>query len=141
MKAIVLTEAGGTEYLKMQELETPSPGSNEVLIEVVAISINPVDIKTRKGGCLYDRLNEEAPGILGCDVSGRVAAVGSAVTRFATGDDVFGMINFPGHGKAYAQYVIAPETHLARKRANISQLRAAATTLASLKAWQVLIQQ
>jgi NADPH:quinone reductase-like Zn-dependent oxidoreductase len=141
MKAILLKEAGGTENLQIQELETPTPNPNEVLIQVIAISINPVDVKTRKGGSLYERLKADGPVILGWDVSGRVVAIGSHVTRFSVGDEVFGMINFPGHGKAYAQYVTAPETHLAKKPANVSHQQAAATTLAPLTAWQVLVQQ
>lgn len=141
MKAIVLTEAGGTENLQIQELETPKPGASEVLIEVVAMSINPVDIKTRKGGAFYERLKADGPAILGWDISGRVAAIGTNVTQFGIGDEVFGMINFPGSGKAYAQYVTAPEIHLTKKPASISHQQAVATTLAALTAWQVLVQQ
>jgi NADPH:quinone reductase-like Zn-dependent oxidoreductase len=141
MKAIVITEAGGVDQLKQQEINTPAPRPGDVLIKVAALSINPVDIKTRKGGSLFEKLKADGPPILGWDVSGRVEAIGSEVTRFAVGDDVFGMINFPGAGKAYAEYVAAPETHLAKKPAAISHQEAAATTLAALTAWQVLVQQ
>ncbi|ANE51751.1 NADP-dependent oxidoreductase [Flavisolibacter tropicus] len=141
MKAIVLTEAGGIENLQLQEVQTPTPGANEVLVEVAAISINPVDIKTRKGGAFYERLKADGPPILGWDIAGHVVAVGSNVTQFSIGDEVFGMINFPGSGKAYAQYVTAPETHLAKKPAGVSHQQAAATTLAALTAWQALVQQ
>jgi NADPH:quinone reductase-like Zn-dependent oxidoreductase len=141
MKAIVVTEPGGIENLQLQELETPTATANEVLIQVAALSINPVDIKTRKGGALYQGLKENGPAILGWDVSGRVVAIGPDVTQFAVGDEVFGMVNFPGSGKAYAEYVVAPETHLAKKPANISHAEAAASTLAALTAWQVLVQE
>ncbi|MGY0041187.1 NADP-dependent oxidoreductase [Pedobacter sp. NJ-S-72] len=58
--------------------------------------------------------------------------------NFKVNDDVFGMVNFVGHGKAYAEYVTAPENHLAIKPANISHPEAAAATLAALTAWQAL---
>lgn len=141
MKAIVITEPGGIENLQFQELPSPTLGAGEVLIEVVALSINPVDIKTRKGGAMLERLKADGPAILGWDVSGRVAALGTGVTRFKVGDEVFGMVNFPGSGKAYASLVVAPEAHLALKPATVTHQQAAATTLAALTAWQVLVQQ
>ncbi|HEY1113798.1 MAG TPA: NADP-dependent oxidoreductase [Chitinophagaceae bacterium] len=141
MKAIVLTEQGGAENLQVQEVETPRPKSDEVLVQVHALSINPVDIKTRKGGALYASLKEQPPVILGWDISGVVTAVGSDVKEFRKGDAVFGMVNFPGHGRAYAEYVAAPAAHLALKPSNITHAQAAATTLAALTAWQVLFEQ
>lgn len=141
MKAIILTGQGSIENLVIQELEIPQPKAAEVLVKVHAISINPVDIKTRKGGALYASMKETPPAILGWDISGVVAAVGSEVQNFKEGDAVFGMVNFPGHGKAYAEYVAAPADHFALKPDNISHAKAAATTLAALTAWQVLVQQ
>lgn len=58
------------------------------------------------------------------------------VEQFQIGDEVFGMVNFTGHGKAYAEYVAAPAAHLAKKPQNISHEEAAASTLAALTAWQ-----
>lgn len=139
MKAIVLTGPGGVENLQMQEVDTPVPQRNEVLVRVHAISVNPVDVKVRQGKSLYDKLKEDPPVILGWDISGVVEAIGPDVTYFKEGDEVFGMVNFPGHGKAYAGYVAAPETHLAHKPANIPHHEAAAATLAALTAWQVLV--
>lgn len=141
MKAIVLREPGGPENLMLQEVTVPQAKEGEVLIKVHAISINPVDIKTRKGGSLYASLAQAGPVILGWDVSGVVEAVGNGATRFKKGDEVFGMINFPGRGAVYAEYASAPENHLSLKPANISHEEAAATTLAALTAWQVLVQQ
>ena len=139
MKAVITEAPGGIENLKLQEIETPKPIANEVLIKVHALSINPVDVKTRKGGRFYDMLNEQPPVILGWDVSGVVTAVGSEVTEWKEGDEVFGMINFPGRGKAYAEYVTAPANHLSRKPKIITHAQAAATTLAALTAYQVLV--
>lgn len=139
MEAIILEKAGGIENLKLADIPKPTVQKNEVLIKVKAISINPVDIKTRIGKSLYDQLKNDPPIILGWDVSGIITEIGSGVTQFKTGDEVFGMINFPGHGKAYAEYVAASASELALKPANTSHEEAAAATLAALTAWQALV--
>lgn len=141
MKAIVLNEAGGVEQLQVKELPVPQPKPHEVLVKVRALSINPVDIKTRKGGAFFASMKESGPVILGWDISGEVTEVGSEVTTFKKGDEVFGMVYFPGHGKAYAEYVVADAGHLALKPGNISHEEAAAATLALLTAWQVLVHE
>lgn len=141
MKAIILKEQGGIENLEISEIPEPQPGPKEVLVKVYAISVNPVDIKTRKGGALYGSLKQDGDVILGWDVSGEVTVVGAEVTKFMVGDAVFGMVNFPGHGKAYAEYVTVPEEHLALKPVNSSHAEAAAATLAALTAWQVLVHE
>lgn len=138
MKAIVLTGFGGVENLRFREVPVPGIAADEVLVEVKAFSINPVDVKTRNGKGLAGRLKEYDPIIPGWDISGIVKQAGQSVTAFKPGDEVFGMINFPGHGKAYAQYVAAPAAHLAIKPGNISHTEAAAATLAALTAWQDL---
>lgn len=139
MKAITLNGPGGTAQLRLTELTRPEPQEGEVLVQVKAFSINPVDIKTRNGKAMFGRLKDEDPIILGWDISGIVTAVGKNVTAFKEGDAVFGMVNFPGHGKAYAEYVAAPAGQLALKPANISYEEAAAATLAALTAWQALV--
>lgn len=141
MKAMILTAPGGAENLQLQEIEKPRPKVDEVLVQVHALSINPVDIKTRKGGALYTSMKEQPPVILGWDISGVVVAAGSEVDRFKEGDAVFGMVNFPGHGRAYAEYVAAPAAHLALKPSTITHAQAAATALAALTAWQVLFKE
>ncbi len=138
MKAIVLKAAGGTENLILKELPLPAIGEDEVLVAVQSISINPIDIKTRMGKGLYPALKNENPLIPGWDISGRIVDLGKKVTAFKKDDEVFGMINFPGHGKAYAEYVASPAAHLARKPQNISHHEAAAASLAALTAWQIL---
>lgn len=139
MKAFILENTGAPENLQLTALPLPDYNDNEVLIQVKAISINPVDAKTRNGNGMYGRLKEIQPLILGWDISGIVTAVGEKVTAFKKGDAVFGMVNFPGHGKAYAEYVSAPEDQLALKPANISFEAAAAATLAALTAWQAIV--
>ncbi len=141
MRTIILEQPGAVENLKLTDTPKPSPKSGEVLVQVKAISVNPVDAKTRAGKAMYEQLAKDKPVILGWDIAGEVTAVGENVDKFKTGDAVFGMVNFPGHGKAYAEYVAAPADDLAHKPENVSFQQAAATTLAALTAWQVLTQQ
>lgn len=138
MKAIILNDFGGPENLVATDLPIPEIKDGELLVKVKCISINPVDIKTRKGKALASKLKDDKPIILGWDIAGTVVRPGGAVTGFSEGDEVFGMINFPGHGKAYAEYVAAPAGHLALKPEKTSFEHAAATTLAALTAWQCL---
>lgn len=137
MKAIVLERFGGTEHLIEKEIEKTTIKNNEVLVKVKAISINPVDVKVRcRKAPLAESLAQYNPLILGWDISGVVAETGSEVTSFKIGDEVFGMVNFAGHGKAYAEYVAAPAEYLALKPENVTHIEAAASTLAALTAWQ-----
>jgi len=138
MKAYTIHEAGGVENLCLEELPAPLVGEEDVLIRVKAIGINPIDVKTRSGKGLFNLLKNESPLILGWDAAGVIVESGKKVTRFRKGDEVFGMINFPGHGKTYAEYVAAPASHLAPKPANISFPEVAAFSLAALTAWQAL---
>lgn len=134
MKAITLANFGGIEQLKINDIPTPQIKEGEVLVQVKAISINPVDVKTRAGSGVAGLLKDIQPIILGWDITGIISA--SASPLFKEGDEVFGMVNFPGHGSAYAEYVAAPATHLALKPKNISFEDAVAATLAALTAWQ-----
>jgi NADPH:quinone reductase-like Zn-dependent oxidoreductase len=137
MKAITLKESGEVNNLIITDIPTPDLNPDEVLIHIKAISINPVDAKTRSGKGLYGRLKDDNPLILGWDISGTVLQSNSSL--FKKGDEVFGMVNFPGHGKSYAEYVAAPASHLAIKPKNITHNEAAGATLAALTAWQALI--
>lgn len=142
MKAIVLQQTGGVENLVIKDVPVPVIKDNEVLVRNKAIGINPVDNFVRANEGALQGILKPTPGedvILGWDISGEVVAVGKDVTDFSTGDEVFGMVNFSGHGKAYAEYVAAPASHLAGKPANTSHAQAAAATLAALTAWQALV--
>lgn len=139
MRAIVLTECGPAENLIIKEIDKPTISEGEVLVKVKSISINPVDTKTRigKGVYSYGNIRNQTDLILGWDISGTVTESNSSL--FKEGDEVFGMVNFPGLGNAYAEYVAAPGSHLALKPKEISHVEAAAGTLALLTAWQVLV--
>jgi len=136
MKAIILENPGEPKNLKLTEIEKPQIKQSEVLVEVKSISINPIDIKTRSGKGAFQKLKAENPLILGWDISGIVVETHSS--KFKVNDEVFGMINFPGHGKAYAQFATASENHIALKPKNINFEEAAATSLAALTALQAI---
>ncbi|MFI8359227.1 NADP-dependent oxidoreductase [Streptomyces sp. NPDC085612] len=136
MRAIVVNEWGGPENLVEREIDRPEPGLGEVLVRVHAAGVNPVDWKTRASGALIAW--GETP-IVGWDVSGTVEAVGPGVTLHAPGDEVYGMPLFPRQAGGYAEYVVAPARHLARKPASLDHVQAAALPLAALTAWQALV--
>ena len=140
MKAYVLNEAGGVENLVLSDIEKPEIKADEVLVETKAISINPVDVKVRPVDEVLTMIlgTEDRPVILGWDIAGTLEAVGEEISGFEVGDKVFGMVNFPGQGKAYAEYVASPASHLAIMPRKVTFEEAAATTLAALTALQVL---
>lgn len=144
MKAVRLHAFGGPEVLRCEDAPRPTPKAGEVLVRVHAVGINPPDWYLREG---YRMLPPEwqpaiaLPTIPGTDVSGTVEAVGPGVQGLAVGDEVFGMLRFPSYGEsaAYAEYVAAPATDLARKPAGIGHVQAAAVPMALLTAWQFLV--
>lgn len=139
MKAVVLKDFGGVENLVIEEVAKPEAFSDEVLIKVKAIGIDQIDVKTRQGGGMAERLKQERPMILGWDVAGEIVHLGNDESEFKIGDAVFGTINFPGIGNSYAEYVVSPESQLALKPDNISFEEAAGATQSPLTAWQALV--
>ncbi|MBL4674884.1 MAG: NADP-dependent oxidoreductase [Mucilaginibacter sp.] len=137
MKAYIVKSIGTADQLQLVDIEKPVAANNEVVIKTKAISINPVDAKTRDGRGVYNWIKDENPLILGWDISGEVTESKSPL--FKVGDEVFGMVNFPGHGKVYAEYVVAKADELTLKPSNINHEEAAAATLAPLTVWQVMV--
>src|ERR1700690_1169350 len=141
MKAIVYTQYGPPDVLQFQEIATPTPADDEVLIKLCAASVNPLDWHFMRGKPLFVRLMSGllAPKIkvLGCDIAGRVEAVGKHVKQFQPGDQVFGGIGLAG----FAEYVCAREDRLALKPANVSFEDAAAVPVAAITALQGLRDQ
>ena len=133
MKAIVYTRHGSPENLQLKEVDRPLLKENHLLIKVHAASLNALDSHLMNGMPLIDWLFRPTPKIPGVDLAGTVEAIGSAVTRFKAGDEVFGN----GHG-AFAEYSLAPERALALKPANVSFEAAAAVPVAALTALQGL---
>lgn len=145
MKAIRLHEFGGPEVLRYDEVAIPELKPGEVLVRVHAVGINPPDWYLREGLKMLPpewRPPVPLPAIPGTDVSGVVEAVAPGVRGFSVGDEVFGMIRFPSFGEsaAYAEYVAAPASDLARKPAGIDHVHAAGAPMAGLTAWQFLIE-
>lgn len=137
MRAVVATRTGAPEVLEMQEVERPEPIPTEVLVRVHAAGVNPVDYKTRQGKGMAAVMGDP-PYRMGWDVAGVVEQVGMGVTRFAPGDEVFGMPRFPREAGCYADYVTSPSRQLALRPEGLDFEAAAALPLASLTAWQVL---
>jgi len=139
MRAILLAKAGGVENFKIEEIDQPTIGSDEVLIKTKCISINPVDYKVRGNEHVLSMIYGSArPAIVGWDVAGEVVKLGKNVTKLKIGDRVFGMVNFVGAGNAYAEYVASPQEHLSKIPKDINFEDAVASTLAALTALQVL---
>ncbi len=138
MKAVYIRNYGGRDQLMYGDLPKPEVGDNDVLIEVHAASVNPVDWKIREG-YLRKFLTYQFPLILGWDVAGVVAAVGAKVTRFRVGDEVFSRPAIERNG-SYAEYIAVDESLVARKPKNLSFEEAAAVPLAGLTAWEALVQ-
>ncbi|MFL6122537.1 NADP-dependent oxidoreductase [Actinophytocola sp.] len=136
MRAISVQRAGGPEVLTGVELPKPEPGPVEILVRVHAAAVNPTDWKARTRGRTF---LAPAPYVPGYDVSGVVEAVGPGVRIYAPGDEVFGMPLFPKPAGAYAEYVVAPPRHFARKPASLDHVTAAGLPLAGLTAWQSLV--
>ncbi|UKT65710.1 NADP-dependent oxidoreductase [Pedobacter mucosus] len=138
MRAVILKDFGGVENFEITVLPIPTPTSNQVLVKLEAISVNPIDVKTRAGKGIAGLVANEMPAILGWDIAGIITEIGSDVNDFQLGDEVFGMLAFPKLGKAYAEYIVADINDLAIKPKNISFTEAAAAPLAALTAWQAM---
>ncbi len=138
MRAVLLHEFGGPEVLRVERAPVPRPILTEVQVRVEVAGVNPVDLKTRAGRGMAQVLGEP-PICLGWDVAGVVTETAPGVTRFAVGDEVFGMPWFPRQAGAYAEYVTAPSRHFAPKPHALSTEEAGALPLAGLTAWQVVV--
>ena len=137
MKAIVQNGYGSPAVLALKEVERPVVKDDEVLVRVHAASVNAGDYFTMRGSPWLVRFSVGFPRpkdyILGWDMAGRVEAIGSAVTEFQTGDEVYGAISH-----AFAEYAVAPAGRLAPKPANLTFEQAAAVPTAALTALQGL---
>jgi NADPH:quinone reductase-like Zn-dependent oxidoreductase len=136
MLAITQRTFGGPEVLEADEVPAPQALPTEVLVRVKAIGVNPVEAIIRSGGF---PLLGDPPFILGWDISGVVEEVVPGTTRFAPGDEVYGMPFFPRPANAYAEYLAAPSRQLALKPSTLDHAHAAALPMVGLTAWQSLV--
>lgn len=138
MKAVVIEDYGSKEQLKEMELDKPALKENQVLVELHATSINPIDWKVREGYA-KDALPFEFPVVLGWDAAGVIKEVGSNVSDWKVGDEVFARPSTTAKG-TYAEYTAIDADLLAKKPENISFTEAAGVPLAGQTAWQALIE-
>lgn len=137
MKAIILEQYGHADELKVAEINPPELRETDVLVEVKATSVNPVDWQIREG-YLAEMIPYEFPLVLGSDVAGVVKEVGPKASKFSVGDEVFGSPDMMRNG-TYAELVAMDEIHLAKKPTNLTFEEAASVPLAGLTAWTSLV--
>ena len=136
MKAIQYKSFGKSDALELVQTDKPGIKENEILINVSATTINPLDMKIRSG-YMQKIMPVQFPYTPGLDASGIVAAVGNKVTRIKVGDEVLAT---PSAAGAYAEYVAADEDKAALKPANISFNEAAALVIPFATSYAVLIE-
>lgn len=136
MKAIGIENYGGKDELKEMQVDNPKANAKQVVVEVKATSVNPIDWKLREG-YLQQMMDWAFPIILGWDVAGVISEIGEEVTDWKVGDEVFARPETTRFG-TYAEYTIVDQNLLAKIPANVSFEEAAAVPLAGLTAWQGL---
>ncbi|MGB7594243.1 MAG: NAD(P)-dependent alcohol dehydrogenase [Erysipelotrichaceae bacterium] len=134
MKAIIYDKSQAPNSLTLQEIEKPVPNADEVLIKVLAVSVNAADYRSMKMGIVPKRK------IYGSDVAGVIEEVGEHITKFKVGDEVFGDLATCGFG-GFAEYTLASENVLALKSKSVSFVNACAVPMAAVTALQGLRDQ
>jgi NADPH:quinone reductase-like Zn-dependent oxidoreductase len=130
MKAAVIDQFGPSSALQVRDIPIPEITADQILVEVHAASVNPIDWKIGQG-MMGDRYGNDFPMVLGLDASGVVVKVGDSVTEFKQGDEVYARSD-NGAGKCYAEYVALNPGTVALKPASLSHEEAAAIPLAAL---------
>jgi NADPH:quinone reductase-like Zn-dependent oxidoreductase len=137
MKAVIINSYGPPELLHESTVATPKVGPNQILIEVKAAGVNPIDWKIRKGNFKFIT-GWRFPKILGTDIAGIVKVTGGKVTDFQIGDEVMAMINVMTSQGGYAEYAVTADKYACKKPANLSFIDAAAVPGSAITALQVL---
>jgi NADPH:quinone reductase-like Zn-dependent oxidoreductase len=138
MRAIRIAGYGGPDKLTLDTIPVPKPGPGEVLVQVSAASVNPIDWKLREGFA-KSWWPLDLPAVLGRDIAGTVVAVGSGAGSWKCGDAVVASLSSSGQG-GYAEFVPIGTGDLATKPANLTWREAAAYPLVALTAWQAVVQ-
>ncbi len=137
MKTLTFNRYGKSENIGFSETARPVPKPDEILIEVHAAGLNPIDTMIPKG-TFKAILKFDFPATLGSDLAGVVVETGLRVTRFKPGDAVFASVFDLGRGGTLAEYVVAPETAVALKPENLDFVQAASIPMVGLTSWQAL---
>ena len=136
MRALVL-ETANSPFVSRQ-IPRPVAGPGQVLVEIAASGVNPLDTKIRAGAAAHAK--HPLPAVLGLDLAGVVRAIGAGVDRFRVGDEVYGLTGGVGGLQgSLAQYAAVDADLLARKPANLSMREAAALPLIVITAWEGLV--
>jgi NADPH:quinone reductase len=136
MKAAIVDQPNAK--FRIADVDRPTPAPGEVLVRILASGVNPLDTKIRAGQAAHAR--QPLPAVLGLDMAGIVESVGSAVTKFRHGDEVYGMVGGVGGLQGtLAEYAAVDTRLLARKPANLTMLQAAALPLSTITAWEGLV--
>jgi len=138
MKAAVLERYGDNNNVHVQDVPSPTIGDTELLVQVRAASVNPLDVKTRQGKVKVV-LKYRLPMVMGNDLSGVVTRVGANVSRFKIGDEVYARLDKARIG-AFAELAAVRESDAAIKPRNTSFEEAASLPLVALTAWQALVE-
>ncbi len=126
---------GGPETMTLDEVDVPTPGQGEYLVQVKAVGINPVDWRLREG--MLTAIHPlDLPGVIGAELAGVVVKVGQGASRLSVGDRVVAFIG--AKGGAFADMVVVDEARLAPIPQTLSDVEAAALPVAGLTAWQIL---
>ena len=136
MNAVVLEQFGGPDNFALQQIPKPVPVAGQILVRNIAAAVNPVDLGNRHDGSWAGLT---LPAVLGSDFSGVVEAVGEGVSRWAVGDEVFGVAPFRGNrGGTYAEYHVIDAALAAPKPPALDHAEVAAVPLAACTAYDVL---
>ena len=136
MKALVFKRYGGADHIAFADTPRPVPKPDEILVQVHAAGLNPIDNMIPKG-TFKPILRFQLPATLGSDLAGVVVEVGSRVTRFKPGDAVFASIFDLGNG-TLAEFALVPESAAALKPPNLDFVQAASIPMVGLTSWQAL---
>jgi len=136
MRALVL-EATNAPFISRQ-IPRPVAGPGQVLVEIAASGVNPLDTKIRSGSAAHAK--HPLPAVLGMDLAGVVRGIGAGVERFRVGDEVYGLTGgIAGLQGSLAEFATVDADLLARKPANLSMREAAALPLIAITAWEGLV--
>jgi len=136
MKAFIFTRYAKSNNIAFADLPRPALKPDEILVQVHAAGLNPIDNAIPKG-TFKPFLKFQLPATLGSDLAGVVVEVGSRVTRFKPGDAVFASIFDLGTG-ALAEFAVVTENAAAHKPANLDFVQAASIPMVGLTSWQAL---